>query len=118
MLKLADETKGKDSAEAADAYKDLGAVYFQRNQMRKSENYLKKSLTIKTEDFGADSVSAAEVMATLAMVYTREKKYKLAEPLFKTALEIRTRELGADSPQAKRTRDLYEKFQKLTKGSA
>ena len=112
-LSVAVQKDGKDSVQAADAYKDMGTLYFKKGDLARAKSFFRTSLSIKSAEFGVDSASAAEIMTCLAMLYTKERNYQQAERLFKRSLEIRTRELGADSPQAKRTQELYGKLQRL-----
>ena len=117
VLKLDLQRFGPQSPQVGDVYKDMGTLEFQKGQLSKAESLYTKSLGIKQKAFGENSVAAAEVMTALAMLYTRQNKLKQADNFFRQALEIRTNELGADSPQAKRTKELYAKFQQRTKGS-
>ncbi|XP_070559768.1 tetratricopeptide repeat protein 41-like [Ptychodera flava] len=93
-MKAARSTTGR-----ATVYYNLGVYWNKKGDFRRTEKYLRESLTLRESWYGASHPLVAEVLDDLACLLSNEKNKEglnpiAAEPMFRRALQIREKSLG------------------------
>ena len=82
---ISESSKIKDSVILAQAYSDLGAVYFRKADFESSKNSFLKAYSIRK--IRKDKVGMAKISANLANIYNKENKKTLALKSYLEAVE-------------------------------
>lgn len=112
---LARKEGGDTSIHLADAYQELGLIYYKTNRPQQCEDVLKKALEIYSHVNDGNNRSAALVMSELGRLYMDLKRYADAEHMFSQALSIREVLIGTSSPESRRTRQWLQEAQRAQK---
>ena len=87
----------------ARSHHNLGAFYFETENLDKAELHLREALTMRREAYGAGHTAVAATLGLLGRVVAARGDVPTAEKLYDEALRIRRKRLGDDHPDVGRT---------------
>lgn len=93
-LKIKVEKHGKTSLEAAQAYNNLGNVFFERSELKQAIFYYTKALQIKQRHLSSTALEVAYSYNNLGICYFHEPNMKEAVVYILKAMEIMKMHLG------------------------
>uniref|UniRef100_A0A3P8XIV7 Nephrocystin-3 n=1 Tax=Esox lucius TaxID=8010 RepID=A0A3P8XIV7_ESOLU len=118
-LQLEELTLGKDTADSAKTFNELGVLYYLQNNLEAAKVFLTRSLEMRQRVLGPDHPDCAQSLNNLAALHTERKEYETAEEMYERALDIRKRALSPDHPSLaytlKHLAMLYKRRGKLEK---
>ncbi|KAL1006822.1 hypothetical protein UPYG_G00077600 [Umbra pygmaea] len=97
-LQLEELTLGKDTADCAKTFNELGVLYYLQNNLEAAKVFLTRSLEMRQRVLGPDHPDCAQSLNNLAALHTERKEYDTAEDMYERALDIRKRALSPDHP--------------------
>lgn len=98
LIDLREKLYGKDHADTATSYNNLGVVYNSQGNYDKALKYLGKALDIRERVSGIDHLDTAQSYNNIGFVYYDQGDYDKALEYLRKALEIHKRLLGPDHP--------------------
>ncbi|TWW70897.1 Nephrocystin-3 [Takifugu flavidus] len=120
-LQLEELTLGKDSADCAKTFNELGVLYYLQNNLDAAKVFLSRSLEMRQRVLGPDHPDCAQSLNNLAALHTERREYETAEDMYEKALDIRKRALSPDHPSLaytlKHLAMLYKRRGKLEKAA-
>uniref|UniRef100_A0A8C8D4E1 Nephrocystin-3 n=1 Tax=Oncorhynchus tshawytscha TaxID=74940 RepID=A0A8C8D4E1_ONCTS len=118
-LQLEELTLGKDTADCAKTFNELGVLYYLQNNLEAAKVFLTRSLEMRQRVLGPDHPDCAQSLNNLAALHTERREYETAEDMYERALDIRKRALSPDHPSLaytlKHLAMLYKRRGKLEK---
>jgi tetratricopeptide (TPR) repeat protein len=95
-LKVAENTFGAETLNAAAALNRLGEVCEKQGNYADAETLLQRALSIREKILGSENYDVAASLNMLGELYGTEGKYSEAEEVFQRALSIREKILGPE----------------------
>jgi tetratricopeptide (TPR) repeat protein len=89
---------GEQSAQNANALKQLGILYGLTGRLPDAEKLLKRALGVQDALANGNAADTAAILSSLASVYTLRGKWGQAEPIFLRSVELMEKTLRADHP--------------------
>ncbi|KAK6299931.1 hypothetical protein J4Q44_G00299640 [Coregonus suidteri] len=118
-IQLEELTLGKDTADCAKTFNELGVLYYLQNNLEAAKVFLTRSLEMRQRVLGPDHPDCAQSLNNLAALHTERREYETAEDMYERALDIRKRALSPDHPSLaytlKHLAMLYKRRGKLEK---
>jgi tetratricopeptide (TPR) repeat protein len=97
-LVILEDQLSPNNPDTAIVLTNLGNLYYDRKEYKKSEQYHKKALNIRMSAFGKEDTTTAQSYYNLAVLYENTKDYKKAETLYSKAITVWTRAYGPFHP--------------------
>jgi tetratricopeptide (TPR) repeat protein len=97
-LELAKQLYPENSWEVGEAYNTLAVLFVKKHQLKESEEYFLKALSIKEKSGDGKGYDCANVLYNLAYLYNKVGRYQDALPLEEKAVKLRTEALGEMHP--------------------
>lgn len=98
QIKMSEDLYGKDSADTAASYNELGLLYMVQNDFEIALQYYKKSLEIRKKVLGVDHHDTAISYNNIGGIYQGKGDYDKALDYYLKALEIQERVQGVEHP--------------------
>ena len=98
LISLREKLYGKEHADTARSYNDIGVVYDDQGNYIKALEYHGKAMDIRERVLGSDHHDTSSSYNNIGLVYYDQGNYAKALEYFRKALDIRERVLGSDHP--------------------
>lgn len=96
-LEIREKIAGANQADVAASLLVISRLYLVKNNLKETENYVRRALELITKNNGAESLSHAEALSVLARLRHAQANYAEAETLHLKALALREKHAGANS---------------------
>ena len=97
-LAINEKSKGTERLGAALSLSNLGILYHEKGDAKRSEESYLRALDIEEKAYGPDYPPVATIRNNLGELYRELEQYDRAAPMYERALVIREKSLGPDHP--------------------